>query len=95
MAPRTVKLADLRTATEAAVRIAVGRKLPGAPGVLVGFWVDRATLKELKRTPAQIARSVGNQVYIATGIRVRPGVRPGGGGVTVGYIVPKVWNIRP
>jgi hypothetical protein len=41
MASRTVKLKDIRTATEASIRAVLGKRFVSRPGVLVGLWIDK------------------------------------------------------
>ena len=95
MPRKTVRLTDLRSATEASVKSVLGRKAAVRPGVLVGLWVDKPSIEGVGPSPMRVARRVASQVFLATGIRVRPAVRTDGGGVTIGYVVPEVWNIRP
>jgi len=90
MATRSVKLADLKSATDASVKAVLGRKFPGRPGILVGLWIDPASIKELRLSPATVAKQVARQVTVASGIKVRPSFKPAGGGVLVGYIQPKI-----
>jgi len=90
MATKSVKLIDLKSATEASVKAVLGRKIPGRPGVLVGFWIDKSSIKDLSLNPSTMAKQVARQVATASGIKVRPGTKPAGGGVLVGYIQPRI-----
>lgn len=90
MPPKSVKLKDLRSATEASVAAVLGRKFPGRPGVLVGLWIDRAQLRDLKLAPSKIAGDVARSVSLASGIKVKPGFKTIDGGVLVGYIQPRI-----
>lgn len=92
MATRSVKLRDLRTATEASIKAVLGRKQVFRPGVLVGLWLDKSALNKLDIGPAQIAGNIAKQVTSISGIRVTPGTKLVRGGVLVGYIAPKVFR---
>lgn len=89
MASRSVKLKDLKAATEASVRAVLGKKVTGR-GVLVGLWLDKAAINELGVSANALARDVSKQVSAISGIRVTPGIKPGRGGVLVGFIPPKL-----
>jgi hypothetical protein len=90
MAVKSIKLTDLRSATEASIKAVLGRKFPGRPGVLVGLWIDKASIKKLDLNPAGVARQMAGRVSVASGIKVKPGIKVAGGGVLVGYIQPKI-----
>jgi hypothetical protein len=92
MASRTVKLKDIRSATEASIKAVLGKRFVSRPGVLVGLWIDRTAIGKLGAGANQIAKDVARQVSVTSGIRVVPGIRPVRGGVLVGYIQPKLFK---
>ncbi len=90
MPAKSIKLKDLRSATEASIKAVLGKKFVGKPGVLVGLWIDKNAIPKLELKPNDVARELARQVSVSSGIRVTPGIRPGKGGVLVGYIQPRL-----
>ena len=90
MAARSVKLKDLRAATEASVKAVLGGRFVTRPGVLVGLWIDRTSINKLDVSAGTLAKNLAKQVSVISGIKVTPGIRPGKGGVLVGFIPPRI-----
>ena len=90
MATKSIKVTDLRAATEASIKAVLGRQFIRRPGILVGLWIDKTAIAKLGIGPGKIANDIAREVSAAAGIRLIPGVRPGKGGVLVGYIQPKI-----
>jgi hypothetical protein len=89
---RTVRRSDLRSATEASIKAILGKQLVRRPGILAGFWIDKASLSKLEVTPTQLARQVAGTAAKLSGIRLTPAVRPGNGGSLVGFIPPRIFK---
>ena len=90
MPSKTVRLTDLRTATEASIKAALGRSVVPRPGVLVGLWLDQRAIKAGKVSATTLARRIASDVSRKAGIRVTPVTRPVGRGVLFGYIQPRI-----
>lgn len=85
-----IKLKDLQSATAASIKAVVGKRFPGKPGVIVGFWLDNAAVKAQGQTANAIAADVARQVGAASGLRVKPAILKRPGGVLVGYLQPRI-----
>jgi hypothetical protein len=92
MAVKTVKAKNLRSATEASIKAVLGKGFVPRPGVIAGLWIDKGTLGRLDVGAAALAKDLAKQVSIESGIRVTPSIKPGKGGVLVGYIQPKLFR---
>ena len=68
----------------------LGKKFVTGRGVLIGLWLDKAAIGKLGVSANALARDVSKQVSALSGIRVTPGVKPGRGGVLVGFLPPKL-----
>ena len=92
--PKKLALKDLQAATMASVRAVLGKGFPPKPGVLAGFWLPDRSVDDIERKPEDIAADIAKDVSRLSGVRVRPGVVRGGGGVLVGYIQPRIRPAR-
>ncbi len=75
------------------VKAALGKEVAiGKPGTLAGFLIRDADLAKLGGDAQALARQVARGVSAASGIKVKPDIAklPGGGGILVGYILPRV-----
>jgi hypothetical protein len=90
--PATLKLQDLRTATAASIRAVLGKGFPKRPGVVAGFWLDEAFIKEAGLKPNAIAKTIARQASAASGVKLTPGIIRGEGGILVGYVQPAIFN---
>lgn len=91
--PRRVPLKSLAAATTLSVKAALGKEVAiGKPGTLAGFLIRDADLVRLGGDAQALARQVARGVSAASGIKVKPDIAklPGGGGILVGYILPRV-----
>ena len=84
-----VKVKDLRAATVASVRAVLGKKFVGG-GVLVGLMIDKTAIDKLDVSATQLAKDLTKQASLASGIKLTPGVKPGKGGILVGFLPPKI-----
>ena len=51
---------------------------------------DFTKLEALGRDPKDLAADISRQVSITSGIKVKPGISRGKGGVLVGYVQPRI-----
>jgi hypothetical protein len=85
---KRAKTVNLAAVTAASVKAVVGRgKLP-RPGILVGLLVDRDLLDSLDTKPDALARGIAREASAAAGLRLRPGIVRGPGGILVGFYPP-------
>jgi len=90
MAKKTVKLSDLQTATAASIKAVLGKQFIKRPGVLTGIWISEEQIAQLSSSPTALARQLASRVSVDTGIKVKAATQLTRGGVTVGYIQPKI-----
>ncbi len=85
----TLKVRDLRSATDASIKAVLGKKFPGEPGIIAGFWLDDASVKTLDVSPLALAKDITKRASIASGMRLTAETLKRPGGILVGYIQPK------
>lgn len=78
--------ANLRTATLASVKAAIG-KLPDG-GIINGFVLDDTALAKLGVSANALAKSVAASTSQATGLKLKPLVIKRPGTILVGYLPP-------
>ena len=87
---KSVKLKDLRSATAASLKAVLGKKVVGKVPIICGIVLQEEVLAQLERAPEDLAKGIAKEVSVASGIKVKPGVQVGPGGILVGFIQPKI-----
>lgn len=77
---------DLRTATLASVKAAIG-KIPGG-GIINGFVLDEGALEKLGVSANALAKNVATSASQATGLRLSPVVIKRPGTIIAGFLPP-------
>jgi hypothetical protein len=90
MAKKSVKLKDLQAATAASIKAVLGKKFVGRTGVLAGILIDPEQIQSLTTNPTTLAKELAAGVSAASGIKVKPAIQIGKGGILVGYVQPKI-----
>jgi hypothetical protein len=87
---KSVKLKDLRSATAASLKAVLGKKIAGKVPIICGIVMQEEALAQLDRAPEDLAKGIAKEISLASGIKVKPGVQKGPGGILVGFIQPKI-----
>lgn len=90
MGTKSIRVKDLRAATEASIKAVLGKAPLRRPGILTGIWLDKSSISRLDTSPARLAKDIASSTARLSGIRLTPIVRPVKGGVLVGFIPPKI-----
>jgi len=90
--PATLKVQNLAAATAASVRAVLGKGLPRRPGILAGIWLDERAIARLELSPKALATAIAKQASANSGIKLKPGLIPGDGGILVGYQQPSIFQ---
>ncbi len=85
---KKLALRDLRSATLASVKAAIGR-LPGG-GIINGFVLNEADLDRLEQTPAALAKEVAASTGRAAGLKLKPVVIERPGTIICGFVPPPI-----
>lgn len=87
---KKVKLTDLRSATAASLKAALGKKIAGKVPIICGIFVEQQEIERLDQSGDALAKEIAQQVSIASGIKVKPGAQKIPGGIIVGFVQPKI-----
>ena len=90
MGTRSIKVKDLRVATEASIRAALAKTPIKRPGILTGFLLDKASIARLDVSPGRLAKDIASSTGKLSGLRLRPVARRVPGGILVGFMPPKI-----
>ena len=85
-APKKLAVANLRAATLASVKAALGKQ-PGG-GIINGFVLDEGALEKLGVSANELAKSVTANTAKATGLKLTATVIKRPGSILVGFIPP-------
>ena len=86
----SLKVADIGTATAASVKAILGRAKPVKPGIIAGIVLDPRSVETLRLAPQALATKIAGRTSKAIGIKLKPAVVRGPGGILVGYIQPRL-----